>query len=49
MLSKRVCFQYVTFSQVLFRLEKCLEFSFTILAQSEQHVNWTDLRHWPVF
>ena len=32
-----------------FRLEKCLEFSFTMLAQSGQHFNGTDLRHWPVF
>ena len=32
-----------------FRLEKCLEFSFTMLMQSEQHFNETDLRHWPVF
>ena len=31
-----------------FRLEKCLEFSFTMLAQSGQHFNGTSLRHWPV-
>ena len=32
-----------------FRLEKCLEFSFTMLVQSGQHFNGIDLRHWPVF
>ena len=32
-----------------FRLEKYLEFSFTVLTQSGQHFNGTGQRHWPVF